>query len=346
MLRILPTDLYSMDEALKRLGDMLGQYARVADALEPFCRPNCNDGTGRPLGRGGDVRRDAGDGAVGARRVAPGADIRPDLPAWPFRCGAMSEERFQQIRMVEALIFASTEPVPEPGIKSRLPDGRRCSRGLMEEVAGLYANRGVNLVRLDGKWIFRTAAGSGLAAADRGQGHAPAVPCRAGDPGGHRLSPAGDAGGGRGGAGRRALERHAGHAAGDRLGPAEGPPPHARPPGDLGDDRRLPRSQFGLDSLDALPGVEELRAAGLLDVRSALSALGAQALSDTARPANQDNPNGDDADSQRRGGERGTGRPTATSTRRPWWATWSSSPTRIKGRAAVAKNRPKSLIFP
>ena len=45
---------------------------------------------------------------------------------------------------------------------------------------------------------------------------------------------------------------------------------------------------FGLDSLEALPGVEELRAAGLLDVRSAVSALGAQALSDTARPSNQD----------------------------------------------------------
>jgi segregation and condensation protein B len=55
--------------------------------------------------------------------------------------------------------------------------------------------------------------------------------------------------------------------------------------------------QFGLDSLDALPGVEELRAAGLLDVRSALSALSAQALSDTARPANQDNPEGEEGDS-------------------------------------------------
>jgi segregation and condensation protein B len=40
---------------------------------------------------------------------------------------------------------------------------------------------------------------------------------------------------------------------------------------------------FGLESADALPGVEDLRAAGLLDVRSAISALGAQALSDTGR---------------------------------------------------------------
>ena len=68
----------------------------------------------------------------------------------------MSEERFQQIRMVEALIFASTDPVSDAGIKSRLPEDVDV-RALMEEVAGLYANRGVNLVRLDGKWIFRTA---------------------------------------------------------------------------------------------------------------------------------------------------------------------------------------------
>jgi segregation and condensation protein B len=68
----------------------------------------------------------------------------------------MSEERFQQIRMVEALIFASTDPVSDAGIKSRLPEGVDF-RELMDEVAGLYANRGVNLVRLDGKWIFRTA---------------------------------------------------------------------------------------------------------------------------------------------------------------------------------------------
>jgi segregation and condensation protein B len=50
---------------------------------------------------------------------------------------------------------------------------------------------------------------------------------------------------------------------------------------------------FGLEDVDALPGVEELRAAGLLDVRSAVSALGAQALSEAGRPPVGD----DDADS-------------------------------------------------
>jgi len=208
----------------------------------------------------------------------------------------MSEERFQQIRMVEALIFASTEPVSETGIKSRLPQDVDV-RGLMDEVAGLYANRGVNLVRLDGKWIFRTAPDLG----SRLQIEAKVT---------RRLS-------------RAALETLAVIAYHQPVTRAEveevrgvelskgtldtlleigwvRPKGRRRTPGRpvtwVTTDAFL--NQFGLDSLDALPGVEELRAAGLLDVRSALSALGAQALADTATPANQDNPDGEDDDSE------------------------------------------------
>jgi segregation and condensation protein B len=39
---------------------------------------------------------------------------------------------------------------------------------------------------------------------------------------------------------------------------------------------------FGLESRDALPGIEELKAAGLLDARSAISTLGAQAMAAVA----------------------------------------------------------------
>ena len=31
----------------------------------------------------------------------------------------MSDERFQQIRLLEAMIFASAEPVPEAGLAAR-----------------------------------------------------------------------------------------------------------------------------------------------------------------------------------------------------------------------------------
>ena len=52
---------------------------------------------------------------------------------------------------------------------------------------------------------------------------------------------------------------------------------------------------FGLESLDALPGVEELRAAGLLDKRPAIAALGLGPLAGGDTPADGDE-DGDNAD--------------------------------------------------
>jgi segregation and condensation protein B len=51
---------------------------------------------------------------------------------------------------------------------------------------------------------------------------------------------------------------------------------------------------FGLETLDALPGVDELKAAGLLDVRSAIATLGAQQLADTALQVGRDQDEGDE----------------------------------------------------
>ncbi len=59
-------------------------------------------------------------------------------------------------RMAEALVFASTEPVTEKALADRLPDGIDV-RSLMEELAESYENRGVNLLRVENAWAFRTA---------------------------------------------------------------------------------------------------------------------------------------------------------------------------------------------
>lgn len=67
------------------------------------------------------------------------------------------EDRFQLLRLLEAMLFASAEPVPVAALAGRMPDGTDMP-GLLEELAGLYANRGVNLVQRDGRWAFRTAA--------------------------------------------------------------------------------------------------------------------------------------------------------------------------------------------
>jgi segregation and condensation protein B len=65
-------------------------------------------------------------------------------------------ERGQQLRIVEALLFAATEPLDEAAVAARLPEGADVP-GLMLELDALYRGRGVNLVRVAEKWALRTA---------------------------------------------------------------------------------------------------------------------------------------------------------------------------------------------
>jgi len=67
-----------------------------------------------------------------------------------------SSDRGEQMRILEAVIFASPEPVDEATLNSHLGDGEDISQ-LLEELQALYANRGVHLVVVAGKWTFRTA---------------------------------------------------------------------------------------------------------------------------------------------------------------------------------------------
>jgi segregation and condensation protein B len=66
------------------------------------------------------------------------------------------EERRQTVRMIEALIFASAEPLSADELATRLPDGADVA-GLLRELQQAYAEHGVNLIQVAGKWSFRTA---------------------------------------------------------------------------------------------------------------------------------------------------------------------------------------------
>ncbi|MBE2192350.1 MAG: SMC-Scp complex subunit ScpB [Alphaproteobacteria bacterium] len=66
------------------------------------------------------------------------------------------EDPAEQKRLIEALLFASPEPVTLRTIQGRLPDSADVGRILME-LQEDYAQRGVNLVRLEDAWAFRTA---------------------------------------------------------------------------------------------------------------------------------------------------------------------------------------------
>jgi segregation and condensation protein B len=187
----------------------------------------------------------------------------------------MSEDRFQLLRLLEAVLFASTEPMAEKALKARLPEDADLP-GLLSELAETYANRGVHLMKTEDRWAFRTAPDM----AERLQIERKVN---------RKLS-------------RAAIETLAIIAYHQPVTRAEIEEirgviiskgtldllleigwikPHGR--------RETPGrpvtwattsaflEHFGLEGTESLPGVEELRAAGLLDSRAAISTLATQA---------------------------------------------------------------------
>jgi segregation and condensation protein B len=63
----------------------------------------------------------------------------------------------QTKRTLEALLFASREPLSETVLASHLPEGTDIHAALAG-LAERYADRGVNLVEIGGAWAMRTAA--------------------------------------------------------------------------------------------------------------------------------------------------------------------------------------------
>jgi segregation and condensation protein B len=68
----------------------------------------------------------------------------------------VEERRAEALRLLEAMLFASAEPMDEKALAARLPQGTDLQAALIE-LQQEYATRGVNLVRIGGKWTFRTA---------------------------------------------------------------------------------------------------------------------------------------------------------------------------------------------
>src|SRR5216684_3104926 len=149
----------------------------------------------------------------------------------------MSEDR-HQLRLLEALLFAAPAPLAADDLAARLGDAADVA-ALLQELAESYAERGVNLVRLAGGWTFRTAPDlASLLKSER------VVP--------RRLS-------------RAALDRLMEAGWVRPLGRRDSP---GRPLNWVTTPAFL--AHFGLDGLNALPGIDELRAAGLLDIGPAV----------------------------------------------------------------------------
>jgi len=176
------------------------------------------------------------------------------------------------LRLLEALIFASAEPVPYSVCVQRLPDGAEV-RALLARLRADYEARGVNLVRVGKGWAFRTAADLAAALAVEKQVkrklsraametlavisyHQPITRAEIEEIRGVSLSQ-----------GTMDVLFEAGwiRPRGRRRTPGR-PVTWGTTEGFL--------DHFGLESLDDLPGVDDLKAAGLLDKRPAIQTLG------------------------------------------------------------------------
>jgi segregation and condensation protein B len=65
------------------------------------------------------------------------------------------------LRIVEALLFAAAEPLDESALGQSLPPGTDIA-ALLAELQLHYETRGVNLMKVAGKWQFRTAKDLGF----------------------------------------------------------------------------------------------------------------------------------------------------------------------------------------
>jgi segregation and condensation protein B len=66
------------------------------------------------------------------------------------------ETRPEELRLVEALLFAASEPLDEKTLAKHLPADVDV-RAILKRLQVEYAPRGVNLVRIGNRWTFRTA---------------------------------------------------------------------------------------------------------------------------------------------------------------------------------------------
>jgi segregation and condensation protein B len=91
-------------------------------------------------------------GLAKMRVIRPDADPEDDAGDVQERV----EERPEELRLLEAMLFAASEPLSEKDLAARLPQGTDVADAL-KRLQQDYASRGVNLVRVAGKWTFRTA---------------------------------------------------------------------------------------------------------------------------------------------------------------------------------------------
>ena len=106
----------------------------------------------------GDAPEEASCADETAADAGPAAEPEPGVEDAPAAIVTRfpRADRNQHLRIVEAVLFASAAPVDAAHIATFLPEGTDVA-GLIADLQANFANRGVNLVEVAGKWLFRTA---------------------------------------------------------------------------------------------------------------------------------------------------------------------------------------------
>ncbi len=76
------------------------------------------------------------------------------------QAAAAAAENDEALRLLEAVLFAAAEPLDEETLKKRLPANIDL-RKLIAKLAETYSGRGINIVKVAGKWAIRTATDLG-----------------------------------------------------------------------------------------------------------------------------------------------------------------------------------------
>jgi len=85
------------------------------------------------------------------------AGIEADIVSLTERLQTRGEEDVEhELRLLEALLFAAVEPIDIDTLRERMPEEADVN-ALIARLTRDYAGRGVNLVRVAGRWRFQTA---------------------------------------------------------------------------------------------------------------------------------------------------------------------------------------------
>ena len=87
-------------------------------------------------------------------------EIEQEAPPFMAENAEHAPDYAAQLRMLEAILFASSEPLAPHVMRERLPETADLG-GLLMDLQKAYEGKGVNLIEVNGSWAFRTASDLG-----------------------------------------------------------------------------------------------------------------------------------------------------------------------------------------